>query len=74
MYFAHMMEPPLVMAGDQVHCGQNIGFVGSTGHSTGPHLHWETRRGTNADDPTQSYYLVNPEDTRPLWPVLCQQG
>lgn len=74
MYFAHMMEAPLVVAGDHVHCGQNIGFVGSTGHSTGPHLHWETRRGTNADDPTQSYYLVNPEDTRPLWPVLCQQG
>jgi murein DD-endopeptidase MepM/ murein hydrolase activator NlpD len=74
MYFGHMMEPPLVLAGDLVHCGQNIGFVGSTGHSTGPHLHWETRRGTNADDPRVSYYLVSPEDTRPLWPVLCREG
>jgi murein DD-endopeptidase MepM/ murein hydrolase activator NlpD len=40
--YAHMSKSD-VKAGDKVEEGQKIGEVGSTGNSTGPHLHLETR-------------------------------
>ena len=46
-----------VGAGEQVRKGQLIGFVGSTGRSTGPHLHYEVRVAGEAVDPTP--YMVD---------------
>jgi murein DD-endopeptidase MepM/ murein hydrolase activator NlpD len=40
-----------VKVGDQIKIGQVIGEVGSTGRSTGPHLHYETRIDGEAVDP-----------------------
>ncbi len=40
-----------VRSGQQVRQGQVIGYVGSTGMSTGPHLHWEVWRNGQAINP-----------------------
>ncbi|WP_143590716.1 VCBS repeat domain-containing M23 family metallopeptidase [Thermoactinospora rubra] len=44
-YF-HMIEQPAVVTGQTVATGQLIGRVGSTGHSSGPHLHYQQWEGT----------------------------
>jgi len=40
-----------VNVGDKIRIGQIIGHMGSTGRSTGPHLHYETRIDGEAVDP-----------------------
>ena len=55
-YYCHMSER-LVSAGDQVRAGDVLGIEGSTGRSTGSHLHLEVRIGDKTlDPPTFSEY------------------
>jgi murein DD-endopeptidase MepM/ murein hydrolase activator NlpD len=51
-YYGHLSKIK-VKVGQTVKKGDNIGAVGSTGKSTGPHLHFEVRRGDKALDPDE---------------------
>ncbi|MBN1158586.1 MAG: M23 family metallopeptidase [Bacteroidales bacterium] len=55
--YAHLQEL-LVKTGDQVERGQLIGKLGSSGRSTGPHLHYEVRYENKAINPI-SYFEHN---------------
>lgn len=54
-YYGHLQSRYIVRAGQFVRAGQLIGYMGTTGNSTGPHLHWEVRR--NGHDVSPRLYL-----------------
>ena len=53
-YYGHLSKY-LVESGDIVKAGELIGYGGSTGRSTGPHLHFETRYMGQAFDPERIF-------------------
>lgn len=61
--YAHMSATNAIV-GQHVETGELIGFVGSTGATTGPHLHFEVRFPSNS-----FFYTYNPE----LW-IVPPQG
>lgn len=52
------MESMAVTKGQMLKKGDVLGYVGSTGFSTGPHLHWEMRVSTVPVNPL--YFIDNP--------------
>jgi len=50
--YAHNQEN-LVKEGDRVEKGEPIAMLGSTGHSTGPHVHFEVRRNGKIINPAR---------------------
>lgn len=87
--YAHMSRIA-VRAGEQVRRGEVIGYVGSTGLSTGPHLHYEVYKGGQTVNPLsvkfeQSSLLAGREllafrsrlaelKTRAIGPMLATTG
>lgn len=53
-FYGHLHRIARV-TGDSVRQGQVIGFVGSTGRSTGPHLHYEVLKGKIRLDPEKYF-------------------
>ncbi len=49
--YAHMRSQPLVIPGEKVEKGRIVGYMGSTGATTGVHVHYEIRLGDNLLDP-----------------------
>lgn len=56
--YAHMEAENNLFIGQRVNTGDVLGWVGSTGNSTGPHVHFEVRVGRN-----DYFHTRNPE----LW-------
>jgi murein DD-endopeptidase MepM/ murein hydrolase activator NlpD len=53
--YGHMVKIK-ARSGQQVTRGEVIGWVGSTGKSTGPHLHYEVHKNANKIDPVYFFY------------------
>ncbi len=60
--YAHLQSAN-VWPGQRVETGEQIGTVGETGHASGPHLHFEVRKGEN-----RYFATRNPE----LWMVPAE--
>lgn len=62
--YAHLSQLA-VSVGQQIGAGQTIGYVGSTGLSTGPHLHYEMRLNGQALDPLQATGRAERKSAKP---------
>jgi len=61
--YAHNQKN-LVEVGEDVEAGQVIATVGRSGHASGPHVHFEVRRGGKAYNPL---HLLDPSDQSPIF-------
>ena len=72
-FYAHL-DQYAVTVGERVWAGDIIGKVGTTGLSTGPHLHFETRiNGTSIDPLTVFPMSASPDPSAPLAPPAMKK-
>ncbi len=72
--YAHLSKYN-VKAGQHVNRGDVIGYVGSTGRSQGPHLHYEVWYNDEAVNPINFYYGdLSPEEFQEMLIISSQEG
>ena len=72
--YAHLSKYN-VRRGQRVKRGDLIGYVGSTGRSQAPHLHYEVRYNENAVNPINFYYGdLSPAEFREMLQMASQEG
>ena len=63
--YYHLAKPSMLSKGAQVRAGQLIAYSGNTGASTGPHLHFETRRSRTFGDTFDPLDVLDLNRTKP---------
>lgn len=72
--YAHLSKI-LVRAGQTITRGEVIGKLGSTGKSTGPHLHYEVRKNKIALNPIHFFYQdLSPAEYDKMIELSAQEG
>ena len=61
--YAHLENPPQLLPGDQVGCGNVVGAIGDSGNALAPHLHIEMRYGYSAGiEGSMAHYDVSADE------------
>lgn len=72
--YAHMNKI-IVKEGQQVKRGQVIGYVGNSGKSSGPHLHYEVKKNGSAINPINFFYNdITSEEYEEMLRIAAQPG
>ena len=70
--YAHMSKY-IVKKGQKVKRGEVIGYIGNTGISTAPHLHYEVRKDNKKINPVNFYYNdLTPEEYEKMLEISSQ--
>lgn len=54
-HYCHMKAVSSLSVGDSIRAGQRLGLIGTSGRSTGPHLHWVVKTKPGFDTSKKSY-------------------
>ena len=72
--YAHMKKY-IVYRGQKVKRGEIIGYVGSTGTSVAPHLHYEVMKNKRKINPVNYYYNdLSPEEYTKMLEIASQNN